>query len=128
MTAKSILIVDDDQLRCELLAELLEDEGYVVRIAADGEAGLVAAAETLTDLILLDIIMPRIDGVRFLQMLPHRIANAPPVIVISGSLDSVGGKTLEELGVRRKVRKPIDPADLLEQIEATFAEAAETQA
>lgn len=116
MTAKAILIVDDDELRCELLAELLEDEGYEVRIANDGEAGLADVANNPTDLILLDIIMPRIDGVRFLQTLPKKLDNPPPVIVISGSVDSVGGKPLEELGVARTVRKPIEPDDLIEQV------------
>lgn len=116
MTAKSILIVDDDELRCELLAELLEDEGYQVRIANDGEAGLADVTQHHTDLILLDIIMPRIDGVRFLQALPQKMESPPPVIVISGSVVSFGGKPLEEMGVMRTVRKPVDPIDLLEQI------------
>lgn len=116
MTARTILIVDDDELRCELLAELLEDEGYAVRIANDGEAGLADVAHNPTDLILLDIIMPRIDGVRFLQALPQKVDNPPPVIVISGSMDSVGGRSLEEMGVARTVRKPVDPNDLIEQV------------
>lgn len=124
MTTKSILIVDDDELRCELLAELLEDEGYSVRIATDGEAGLADLSKAPADLILLDIIMPRIDGVRFLQLLPQQVDNPPPVIVISGSLDSVGGKTLEELGVSDTVRKPINPLDLLEKVEAMLEETA----
>ncbi|NNC52873.1 MAG: response regulator [Erythrobacter sp.] len=122
MTAKAILIVDDDELRCELLAELLEDEGYDVRIANDGEAGLADISSKRADLVLLDIIMPRIDGVRFLQALTQKVDSPPPVIVISGSVDSIGGKTLEEMGVARTVRKPVDPVDLIDQIASVLGE------
>ena len=119
MKRATILIVDDDELRCELLAELLEDEGFETRIALDGQEGLEDLAEQRPDLILLDIIMPRIDGVRFLQRLPSVSASpSPPVIVISGSIDSVGGRSLEELGVSSVVRKPVDPVELIEQIHA----------
>lgn len=122
MTAKAILIVDDDELRCELLAELLEDEGYIVHIANNGETGLAAVSKNRADLVLLDLIMPRIDGVRFLQALPMEVDNPPPVIVISGSVDLIGGKTLEEMSVARTVRKPVDPVDLLAQVASVLAE------
>ena len=124
MTAKAILIVDDDELRCELLAELLQDEGYAVRIANDGVDGLDELEREVADLVLLDIIMPRMDGIRFLQVLPQRIDNPPPVIVISGSMDSVGGKTLEEMNVAGTVRKPVDPATLIETIETALSQGA----
>ncbi|QZD91977.1 response regulator [Qipengyuania xiapuensis] len=124
MTAKAILIVDDDELRCELLAELLQDEGYAVRIANDGVEGLDALEREAADLVLLDIIMPRMDGIRFLQVLPQRIESPPPVIVISGSMDSVGGKTLEEMNVAGTVRKPVDPATLIETIETALSQGA----
>ncbi|MBY6129616.1 response regulator [Qipengyuania aquimaris] len=124
MTAKAILIVDDDELRCELLAELLQDEGYAVRIANDGVDGLDALEREAADLVLLDIIMPRMDGIRFLQVLPQRIESPPPVIVISGSMDSVGGKTLEEMNVAGTVRKPVDPATLIETIETALSQGA----
>lgn len=124
MTAKAILIVDDDELRCELLAELLQDEGYTVRIANDGVEGLDALEREAADLVLLDIIMPRMDGIRFLQVLPQRIESPPPVIVISGSMDSVGGKTLEEMNVAGTVRKPVDPATLIETIETALSQGA----
>ncbi|MBX7533560.1 response regulator [Qipengyuania sp. 1XM1-15A] len=124
MTTKAILIVDDDELRCELLAELLRDEGYAVRIANDGVDGLDELEREATDIVLLDIIMPRMDGIRFLQVLPQRIENPPPVLVISGSMDSVGGKTLEEMNVAGTVRKPVDPATLIETIETALSQGA----
>lgn len=62
-----ILLVDDDVYTRELYEELLKAEGYEVIAVADGEAGLVEAVKGGFDLILLDIIMPKKDGVSFLK-------------------------------------------------------------
>lgn len=65
--ALRILLVDDDPYTRELYEELLRSEGYEVVVAPDGEAGLVEAIKGGFDLILLDIIMPKKDGVSFLK-------------------------------------------------------------
>src|SRR4051812_21041872 len=77
----SILIVDDERVICDLLAELLEDEGYNVVRAYDGISGLAAAQRRKPDLILSDIMMPGIDGVTLIRRLRERGIRAPAVLM-----------------------------------------------
>ncbi len=64
-----ILIVDDNEANVDILATRLESQGYEIITANDGEEGLAAAREHLPDLILLDVMMPKIDGIEVCQQL-----------------------------------------------------------
>jgi len=66
---KKILIVDDENMILEPLSEKFKDEGFEVETASDGEEGLKKALEFIPDLILLDVVMPRMNGLQMLEKL-----------------------------------------------------------
>lgn len=66
---KKILVVEDEEALLEVLKDRLENEGFDVLVAKDGAAGLIMALEKKPDLILLDIIMPKLDGLSMLKQL-----------------------------------------------------------
>ena len=85
-----VLVVEDDPSVRGLLHTLLSAEGYDVVTASDGLAGLIKASATNPALILLDLMMPDLGGVRVLEELredPH--LSATPVIVVTGKVDAV---------------------------------------
>lgn len=69
MEGKTILIVDDDMAFCELLTEILQSEGATVVIAHDGFSGVTKALEIHPDLVLFDVMMPKMTGIAALQQL-----------------------------------------------------------
>lgn len=73
---KKILIVDDDQFLRDLYEEILKDAGYEVEMAVDGEEGLAKIVSVQYDLVLLDIMMPKLDGIGVLKKLQEN----PPAI------------------------------------------------
>lgn len=89
-TTKSILIIDDDEYIRESLRTLLGAKGqYRVTTASDGQAGLVAALSNPPDLIILDIIMPGMDGFDVLKELKESDATSSiPVIMLTAAADS----------------------------------------
>jgi len=72
--AQRILVVEDDQFLRELYDELLKEEGYEIDLAPDGEEGLAKFQKGGYDLVLLDIMLPKIDGLEILR----RVKNKPP--------------------------------------------------
>lgn len=90
--AQKILVVEDDQFLRELYNELLKEEGYEVSLAADGEAGLTAISSGGFDLVLLDIMLPKIDGLEILRRLKEKPAsqqNGPIVLLTNLGQDSI---------------------------------------
>src|SRR5215211_4528633 len=84
-----ILIVDDNETNRDILATRLATQGYQLSQAADGEEALVAAKEQLPDLILLDVMMPKIDGVEVCRRLKGDV-DLPfmPIILVTAKADS----------------------------------------
>lgn len=105
-----ILIVDDDrQTRLKLTREL-ESRGYAVSAVEGGEEAFETLARESFDLILLDILMPKMDGVEVLERLrADATRNTPPVIVISALEDSESMQRCRQLGARHYLTKPVDP-------------------
>jgi CheY-like chemotaxis protein len=116
MTGKAILIVDDDELICEMLASMLSLEGYEVGTAENGAVGLATLERRHFDLVLLDLVMPELDGVRFLHLLPERIATPPPILIVSASINRSSSESLKRPGVVGMISKPVNPADLLQKV------------
>jgi excisionase family DNA binding protein len=108
-----VLVVDDDEGLRSFLRSNLEIEGYEVREAASAEEGLAALDEEPPDLILLDVMMPRMNGWEMLQRVRERHGvGAMPVIMFSGKVDE-NEATAEERGAQAFIGKPFDPEQLL---------------
>lgn len=117
--AGSVLVVDDDHLNRTLLARGLQREGHAVHLACDGEAGIAALERLDIDVVLLDILMPDLDGFEVLQ----RIKADPelrqvPVIMISGLEDTDSVVRCIEMGADDFLPKPFDPAILRARVNA----------
>lgn len=116
MTATRVLVVEDDPSVRGLLHTLLSAEGYDVVTASDGLAGLVKAASSHPALILLDLMMPDLGGVRVLEELQDDPELAgTPVIVVTGKIDAVPGMR-DLLGEERVFLKPFAVAELLARV------------
>jgi CheY-like chemotaxis protein len=121
MNGKTILLIDDDELLCDLFTNLLELEGYQVVQAANGQEGLAELAKRKYDLILLDLLMPLMDGIVFLRQMPSQMDRVPPVLVISAS---ASGAVLDQLtfpAVAGVLRKPVSSSELLKQVASALA-------
>ena len=109
-----VLLVDDDAQVREVVRINLEMEGYAVREAANAEDGLAALEDEAPDLILLDVMMPQVDGWEMLRLMQERYgAGAIPVVMFSGQLDA--GAEAAQRGAQAFVGKPFDLRALIEQ-------------
>lgn len=117
-----ILIADDDPIIIKLLQVNLEMEGYAVITAEDGLDAVEKARIEKPDLIILDLMMPRMDGWTAQETL-HKdpSLNATPVIFLSARAQQADLKRGYEAGVAEYVTKPFDPVDLLDIIERVLA-------
>src|SRR5256714_5851504 len=110
-----ILIVDDDDRLREFVRVNLEMEGYSVREAASAEEGLAALEEEPPDLILLDVMMPQVDGWEMLRRVHERHGvGAIPVVMFSGKVDDETAQEATARGAQGFVGKPFDPQQLIE--------------
>ena len=110
-----ILIVDDDERLREFVRVNLEMEGYAVREAASAEEGLKALDEEPPDLVLLDVMMPQVDGWEMLRRVQERHGvGAIPVIMFSGKVDEDALKRATSRGAQGYIGKPFNPQQLIE--------------
>jgi excisionase family DNA binding protein len=110
-----VLIVDDDERLREYVRVNLEAEGYVVREAGSGEEALAVLGEESPDLILLDVMMPQVDGWETLrQIQEHTGVGAIPVIMFSGKADERSAADAQSRGAQGFIGKPFDPRSLIE--------------
>ena len=110
-----ILIVDDDERLREFVRVNLEMEGYSVREAASAEEGLTALEDEPPDLILLDVMMPQVDGWEMLQRVHERHGvGAIPVIMFSGKVDEGQLAEATKQGASGVLGKGFDPQELIE--------------
>jgi excisionase family DNA binding protein len=110
-----ILIVDDDDRLREFVRVNLEMEGYAVREASNATEGLAALEDESPDLILLDVMMPQVDGWEMLRRVQERHGvGAIPVIMFSGKIDDNGLKQAATRGAQGFIGKPFNPQDLID--------------
>jgi DNA-binding response OmpR family regulator len=118
---KQILVVDDNEANRDVLARRLERQGFSVTVAEDGEQALAKVRANTFDLILLDIMMPRLNGYEVLETIKRDPAlRHMPVIMISAvdELDSV--VRCIELGAEDYLFKPFNPVLLRARVNATL--------
>ena len=109
-----VLVVDDDARLREFMRVNLEMEGYSVREAASAEEALEAIEDQAPELVLLDVVMPGVDGWQMLQRMQERHGSIP-VIMFSGQVDANSANDAEQRGARGFVGKPFDPQQLIER-------------
>jgi two-component system response regulator CpxR len=113
---QTILIADDDTELCELLREYLGQEGFEVRLAFDGEQALAESRRPGLDAMVLDIMMPRMNGIDVLRNL--RKESELPVIMLTARGDDLDRIIGLELGADDYLAKPANPRELLARLRA----------
>jgi DNA-binding response OmpR family regulator len=111
---KKILIADDEPTLVSTLKYNLEREGYAVVIAEDGEAAVAAARETHPDLIVLDIMMPRVNGLEVCRILRKEMH--VPIVILSARGDERDRAAGVEAGADDYVTKPFSMGGLIARI------------
>lgn len=116
--AKKILLVEDEEIMVDLLQKKLTKEGYQISIARDGEEGLEAMKKAKFDLILLDIIMPKMGGFEVMkEMQKDPELKKIPVIVISNSGQPVELDQAKKLGAKDwLIKTEFDPQEVIDKI------------
>jgi two-component system response regulator MprA len=115
--AKRVLVVDDDLGMRETLAAALELDGYETTLAADGLAALDLIGSELPALIILDLMMPRMDGFAFAEALTARgLRERVPLLVLTA--DGRAREKAARIGAEGWLAKPFALADLLERVAA----------
>jgi DNA-binding response OmpR family regulator len=117
-----ILLVDDEIAITSKLAPFLERAGFVVDVAGDGEAALRHVADSAPDLIVLDVLMPRLDGREVLRRL-RAAGNWTPVILLTQVGESAERAMALEEGADDYLNKPFDPHELVARIRAVLRRA-----
>ena len=111
-----LLIVDDDVELCSLLKEFLEREGYAVQCVHEGHAALELAHQPGNDLIILDVMLPGLDGFEILKRL--RLSSRVPVLMLTARGQDVDRIVGLELGADDYLPKPFNPRELAARVKA----------
>ncbi len=125
MSAKTIMVVDDEVRLVSLLDSYLGQQGYRVVTASDGKEAIFQARHEKPDLIVLDLMMPEMDGYEFMRL--HRKEHNTPIIVLTAKVDSDDKIVGLELGADDYVTKPFRPRELLARIRAVLRRVGETE-
>jgi len=124
MSIGKIMVVDDDRNICELLRLYLEKEGYALVIANDGEEALAKFSVENPDLILLDIMMPKLDGWQVCREI--RKKSKCPIIMLTAKGETFDKVLGLELGSDDYVVKPFDPKEIVARIKAIMRRTGKT--
>jgi CheY-like chemotaxis protein len=115
---KRVLVCDDDPVILKLLEVNLELEGYEVLTAHHGEMALKLALEQIPDLVILDIMMPRLDGYQTAEQLRlHEETRDIPIVFLSAKAQQSDIDKGHKAGVEDYLTKPFDPSELIEVVE-----------
>ncbi len=118
MAKKKILIVEDEESLLKLESILLTSKGYEVRGVANGRAALAAIAEEIPDLVLLDIMLPEIDGFEVCQQIKENPATAHiPVVMLTAKKSREDMARGEKVGADWYITKPFKSAMVIETIQ-----------
>ena len=121
MPAPTVLVVEDDPTILQLLEVNFEMEGYIVLRAEDGEQGLAVARESRPDVIVSDVMMPKMSGLELVQALKTSAdTKAIPVILLSAKAQGTDVRMGLEAGADDYVTKPFEPLDLIDRVNAVL--------
>jgi DNA-binding response OmpR family regulator len=123
---KQILVVDDEKGALILIGIMLERVGFSVLKAEDAKAALAVLSQTTPDLIILDVMMPGINGIELCKMLRERNdTRALPILILSARGDAESVVQGMEAGANDYLPKPILHHDLVSKVRAILAQSAE---
>ena len=115
---KTILVVDDEKRLVSLVESYLTQEGYRVVTAHDGKEALVVARREHPDLIILDLMMPEMDGYTFMRA--HRAEQNTPIILLTARVDDEEKVIGLEIGADDYITKPFHPRELVARVRAVL--------
>ena len=119
---RPILIVDDDPDVARVLAAILAEEGWDTAVAHDGREALARARATAPGLILLDVLLPDLDGPEVCRRLQADTATArAPIVFVTGTPTALAGDRLDGCAHRGILRKPVSIDELLATVERHLA-------
>lgn len=119
---RSILIVDDEEDVLELLQLVFESKGFVVRRAQSGKAAVTSAYEQPPDVIILDVMMPEMDGWQVLKTLKNdERTQQVPVVMLSARAESRDKMIGLQEGAEGYLSKPFSPAEVVREIQSLLA-------
>ncbi len=116
----SVLVVDDEPTIAEVVSRYLERAGYRARTAADGERALESATAERPDLVVLDLMLPRMDGLEVMRRLRDQGRDRLPVILLTARGEESDRVIGLRLGADDYVVKPFSPAELVARIDAVL--------
>jgi DNA-binding response OmpR family regulator len=116
--SKTILVVDDEPRLVSLVEAYLSQEGFDVVTASDGRAALALARREKPDLIILDVMMPEMDGYEFMRQ--HRKQQETPIILLTAKVEDDDKIVGLELGADDYITKPFRPRELMARVRAVL--------
>lgn len=122
---KTIMVVDDEKRLVSLVESYLKQAGYRVVTAFDGREALAAAGRELPDLIILDIMMPEMDGYEFIES--YRREHATPIILLTARVEEQEQVIGLDLGADDYITKPFRPRELMARVRAVLRRAGQTE-
>jgi DNA-binding response OmpR family regulator len=123
MAAPRILIVDDDPVILRLLKVNFEMEGFAVLTADNGIAGVDTATTEIPDVILLDVMMPGMNGIEVAEKLRDQSSTRMiPIVFVSAKAQSVDIRAGLNAGAVDYVTKPFDPVELVDKVQGLLAQ------
>jgi len=123
--AKTIMVVDDEKRLVSLVESYLTQEGYRVVTAYNGKEALAVAQKDKPDLIVLDVMMPEMDGYEFMRR--HRAENNTPIILLTARVDDEEKVIGLEVGADDYMTKPFRPRELVARVRAVLRRAGEKE-
>ncbi len=116
VTARTILVIDDDEDIRGSLKMVLEDSGYLVLTAADGQTGIKSALKNNPNLVIVDMMMPKMSGFVVIERIKQAKDSLIPVVMLTANDNEYQKAFAEVLGVDAFLHKPIGAKELLAQI------------
>ena len=118
-----LLIVEDDYFLLKMYKKKFENEGYEVFVAVDGKQGIEKAAEIMPDMILMDIMMPKLNGLDALDLLKkdEKTKNIPVVILTNLSTSDDADTALNKGAVKYIIKSDFTPSEVVKEVEEIVA-------
>src|SRR5919106_3231620 len=123
--SKTIMVVDDEKRLVSLVESYLTQEGYRAVTAHNGKDALAVAHREKPDLIVLDVMMPQMDGYEFMRK--HRAENNTPIVLLTARVDDEEKVIGLEIGADDYMTKPFRPRELVARVRAVLRRAGDSE-